>query len=82
MKGLNLADRNAMTVLTVLKTTNLASMGRLGRTRRRLSPQYGTLRIRETSVLSLKNVTITELLLSYMNGASDFAAAGNRRGAG
>ena len=33
------------------------------------------------SVLSLKNVTITEFLLSSMDGASDFAAAGNRRGA-
>ena len=33
-----------------------------------------------SSVLSLKNVTRTEFLLSYVNGASDFAAAGNRRG--
>jgi hypothetical protein len=32
------------------------------------------------SVMSLKNVTITEFLLLYMNGASDFTAAGNRRG--
>ena len=32
------------------------------------------------SVMSLKNVTRTEFLLSYMNGASDIAAAGNRRG--
>jgi hypothetical protein len=32
------------------------------------------------SVLSLKDVTRTEFLLSYMNGASDIAAAGNRRG--